>query len=80
MAQRMGIEASDIVTAISCTAHYLMKSLTEFTPLWRDKYRPVPIMEIHGTSDAIVGYGYPFGLDPDNLDPDTNERYPQALT
>ena len=63
MAQRMGIEASDIVTAISCTAHYLMKSLTEFTPLWRDKYRPVPIMEIHGTSDAIVGYGYPLGLD-----------------
>ena len=67
---------SDIVSAISCTAHYLMKELTEFTPLWRDNYRPVPIMEIHGTSDEIVGYGYPLGLDSRGFSPGAERGYP----
>ena len=50
MAQRMGTQASDIVAAIGCHAMYLMYSGSA------PQYSPVPIMEIHGTSDDTVAY------------------------
>lgn len=65
MAQMMAAEAPDIVAAVACTSHYLMKYPTEFVPLLQDNYLkngPVPVLEIHGSSDDVVGFGYPTGV------------------
>ncbi|MEL7155554.1 MAG: PHB depolymerase family esterase [Actinomycetota bacterium] len=50
MAQRLAADASDLVAAVGCMALYL---LDEPDP----GYQPVPVMELHGTDDRVVGYG-----------------------
>ncbi|KAL7549924.1 hypothetical protein ACHAWF_013179 [Thalassiosira exigua] len=59
LSQRMAAEANDIVAAVACTSHYLMKDSTEFISRFQDQYmkKPVPILEIHGSADPIVWYG-----------------------
>ena len=49
MAQRMALEASDVVTAVACTSGYLSFHETE-------SYSPVPVMEIHGFIDENSQY------------------------
>ncbi|EOD15671.1 hypothetical protein EMIHUDRAFT_211233 [Emiliania huxleyi CCMP1516] len=61
MAQRMALEASDLVAAVGCHAGMLMvppsspavESIT--TP---SGYKPVPVMEIQGQQDSVVSYDY----------------------
>ena len=61
MAQRMAIEASDLVTAVACHSGTLMvapsypASNTITTP---SDYTPVPVMEIHGQLDRTVSFDY----------------------
>ena len=49
MAQRMALQASDLIAAVACTSGYL--SIHE-----ADGYTPVPVMEIHGFIDENQQY------------------------
>ena len=49
MAQRMALEASDIITAVACTSGYLSFHEAE-------GYSPIPVMEIHGFLDENTQY------------------------
>ena len=49
MAQRMALQASDLITAVACTSGYL--SIHE-----SDGYEPIPVMEIHGLLDENTQY------------------------
>lgn len=49
MAQRMALQASDIIAAVACTSGYL--SFHD-----EDNYSPVPVMEIHGFLDENQYY------------------------
>jgi polyhydroxybutyrate depolymerase len=49
MAQRMALQASDLVAAVACTSGYL--SIHE-----AEGYTPVPVMEIHGFVDENTHY------------------------
>ena len=49
MTQRFAVEASDLVAAGSCMSLYLLVEAPA-------DYSPVPLLEIHGTADAVVPY------------------------
>ena len=49
MAQRMALQASDIIAAVACTSGYLSFHDAE-------GYSPVPVMEIHGFIDENQHY------------------------
>ena len=49
MSQRLAAEASDTIAAVACMALYLLTDASS-------DYTPVPILEIHGTDDAVVAY------------------------
>ena len=49
MAQRMALEASDVITAVACTSGYLSFHEAE-------GYSPIPVMEIHGFLDENTQY------------------------
>ena len=49
MAQRMALQASDIIAAVACTSGYL-------SILDAEGYTPVPVMEIHGFVDENQHY------------------------
>lgn len=49
MAQRMALQASDLITAVACTSGYLSIHDSE-------GYSPVPVMEIHGFIDENQQY------------------------
>jgi polyhydroxybutyrate depolymerase len=59
MAQRMAAQANDIVAAVGCHAMYLVLEDDQIqTASYADK--PVPVINVHGTSDQVVGYdGFP---------------------
>lgn len=49
MAQRVAAQASSEIAAVGCHSLYLLSDASS-------DYVPVPIMEIHGTADKLVGY------------------------
>ena len=49
MAQRMALQASDLIAAVACTSGYL--SIHE-----SEGYSPIPVMEIHGFIDENTQY------------------------
>ena len=49
MAQRLAAQASDFFSGVACMAMYLLDNVSE-------NYSPIPILEIHGTADGVVGY------------------------
>jgi polyhydroxybutyrate depolymerase len=49
MSQRLAMDASDLFAAAACMAFYLLIPENE-------TYSPIPVMEIHGTSDYTVPY------------------------
>jgi polyhydroxybutyrate depolymerase len=61
MAQRMAVQASDIVAAVACHAMYLVAAPS-------GDFAPVAIMEIHGTSDSVVPYDANWGGALDNFE------------
>jgi polyhydroxybutyrate depolymerase len=61
MAQRMAIEASDLVAAIGCHSGILMappSSPASDSIATPSGYMPVPVMEIHGGEDRTVNFDY----------------------
>lgn len=58
MAQRMAVDASDIVAAVACHSHYLVtevnaEAIKSAVPTG---YAAVPVMTVHGTTDSVVKY------------------------
>jgi poly(3-hydroxybutyrate) depolymerase len=49
MAQRVAAQASSEIAAVGCHSLYLLSDAAS-------DYVPVPIIEIHGTADKVVGY------------------------
>ena len=61
MAQRMALEASDLVAAVGCHAGMLMvppSSPAVDSITMPSGYKPVPVMEIQGQQDSVVSYDY----------------------
>ncbi len=49
MSQRAAAEASDLFDGVACMSYYLLSDPAA-------DYQPIPIMELHGESDAVVAY------------------------
>ena len=61
MAQRMAIEASDLVAAVACHSGMLFappSSPASDSIATPSGYMPVPVMEIHGLEDRTVSFDY----------------------